>query len=215
MMGMMAGHPLFAALYDRMSAHAERAGLADLRTEVLAAASGRTLELGAGTGANLARYPAGVTELVATEPDPHMARRLRNRVAAEPPGFPVEVVEAGAERLTFEDRSFDTVAATLVLCTVADPARTVGEIARVLRPDGRLLLIEHIRDPGDGSLGRWQDRLRTPWGWVAGGCAPNRDTRATLVAAGFDVTGLQPAALPAAPPLVRPAMRGSATPPSG
>jgi hypothetical protein len=71
------------------------------------------------------------------------------------------------------------------------------------------------RDPGHGSLGRWQDRLRRPWGWVAGGCHPNRDTPATLAAAGFDVDGLEPAELPAAPPIVRPAIGGSAAPPGG
>ena len=75
-------------------------------------------------------------------------------------------------------------------------------------------MLEHVREP-EARLGRWQDRLRRPWGWVAGGCHPNRDTRATLAAAGFDISALEPAALPAAPPLVRPAIRGAATPRSG
>ena len=87
MIGGMAGHPLFAALYDRMTARAERAGLADLRASALEGAAGRTLELGAGTGANAARYPAAVTELVLTEPDPHVSRRLHEKLAASPPAF--------------------------------------------------------------------------------------------------------------------------------
>ena len=211
----MAGHPLFAALYDRMTARAERAGLADLRAGVLAGASGRTLELGAGTGSNAAHYPAAVTELVLTEPDPHMARRLREKLSSSPPPFQYEVVEAGAESLPFADDSFDSVASTLVLCTVDDPARTVSEVARVLRPGGGLLLLEHVRDPASGRLARWQDRLRRPWGWFAGGCHPNRDTAATLRGAGFDVSALESAQLPGAPPFVRPAIRGSAAPPSG
>jgi len=213
----MAGHPLFAALYDRLTARAERAGLADLRAGVIASARGRTLELGAGTGANAPHYSAAaaITELVLTEPDPHMARRLREKLAAEPPRPPYEVVESGAERLPFDNASFDTVVCTLVLCTVDDPARACAEIARVLRPDGRLLLLEHVRDPEAGGLGRWQDRLQRPWGWVAAGCHPNRDTPATLAAAGFDVGRLEPAELPAAPPLVRPAVRGEARPASG
>lgn len=211
----MAGHPLFAALYDRMTARAEQAGLADLRASVIAPASGRTLELGAGTGANAAHYPQAVTELILTEPDPHMARRLREKLADAPPGPPYEVVEAGAERLSFDDASFDTVVCTLVLCTVGDPARACAEIARVLRPGGRLLLLEHVRDPAAGTLGTWQDRLRRPWGWVAGGCHPNRDTSATLAAAGFEVAALEPTALPAAPPLVRPAIRGAVPRSSG
>ena len=140
---------------------------------------------------------------------------MREKLSSSPPPFQYEVVEAGAESLPFADDSFDTVASTLVLCTVDDPARTVSEVARVLRPGGGLLLLEHVRDPASGSLGAWQDRLRRPWGWFAGGCHPNRDTASTLRGAGFDVSALEPAQLPGAPPLVRPAIRGSAAPPSG
>jgi ubiquinone/menaquinone biosynthesis C-methylase UbiE len=211
----MAGHPIFAAIYDRLMKGTEEAGLADMRASVVGQASGRTLELGAGTGLNAAHYPAGVTEVVLTEPDPHMARRLRDRYAADPPAFAFEVVETGAETLPFEDGSFDTVVSTLVLCTVDDPVRAAGEISRVLKPGGKLLLLEHVHDPEDGGLGRWQNRLERPWGWLAGGCHPNRNTAATLAAAGFDVTGLEPGELPKAPPLVRPLIKGSADTASG
>jgi ubiquinone/menaquinone biosynthesis C-methylase UbiE len=211
----MAGHPIFAAIYDRMLAGTEKAGLADMRADLLARASGRTLELGAGTGANAAHYPPAVTEVVFTEPDPHMARRLRDKIAAAGPAFSYEVVETGAENLPFEDDSFDTVISTLVMCTVDEPARTAAEVARVLRPAGSLLLLEHVRDPDEGRLSRWQDRLERPWGWMAAGCHPNRDTAATLRTAGFDVSGLEPAELPKAPPLARPMIRGSVNPPAG
>ena len=215
MIALMAGHPIFAALYDRLMASSEDAGLADMRASVLAAATGRTLELGAGTGANAAHYPDAVTEVVLTEPDPHMARRLRERLAADPPGFDYEVVETGAERLPFDDRSFDTAVSTLVLCTVDDPYRATAEIARVLRPGGRLLVLEHVRDPDDGRLGGWQDRLERPWGWFAGGCHPNRRTSAALTEAGFDVSTLAPAEFPKAPPLARPMIQGSVRSASG
>jgi ubiquinone/menaquinone biosynthesis C-methylase UbiE len=211
----VAGHPIFAAIYDRLLAATEKAGLGEMRGELLAGASGRTLELGAGTGANVAHYPPGVSAAVLTEPDPHMARRLRERLTEEPPGFEYEVVETGAEQLPFDDASFDTVISTLVMCTVDDPARAAAEIARVVRPEGKLLLIEHIRDPDDGSLGRWQDRLRSPWGWFAGGCNPNRDTTATLEAAGFDLSEVAADELPKAPALARPLIRGSARAPGG
>jgi ubiquinone/menaquinone biosynthesis C-methylase UbiE len=194
-----------------MLAGTERAGLADLRSEVLSRASGRTLEIGGGTGLNLARYPSAVESLTVTEPDPHMARRVRQKVAAEAPPFPVEVVEAGAESLPFGDESFDTAVSTLVFCTVDDPDAAAAELRRVLAPGGRLLLLEHVRDPGEGRLARWQDRLERPWGWIAAGCHPNRDTAATLRRAGFEVE-LVPDQLPKAPPLVRPLVRGSASP---
>jgi ubiquinone/menaquinone biosynthesis C-methylase UbiE len=205
----MRGHRLFAAIYDRMLSGTEDAGLRDMRADLIRTASGRTLELGAGTGLNLGHYTDAVTELVLTEPDPHMARRLRARLAAEPPApGSVEVVEAPAEELPFEDASFDTVVSTLVLCTVESPERAIGELKRVLRSGGRLLYVEHVRSEGE-RLERWQDRLERPWGWFAGGCHPNRPTAATLTAAGFDVEP-EHGTLPKVPPIVRPMIRGTA-----
>jgi ubiquinone/menaquinone biosynthesis C-methylase UbiE len=200
-----------AALYDRLMAGSERAGLAEMRDETLAQASGRTLEIGGGTGLNLARYPAEIESLTVTEPDPYMAKRLRAKLAAEPPPFAVEVVEAGAERLPFDDGSFDTIVSTLVFCTVQDPDAAAAEVRRLLAPGGRLLLLEHVRSAEDGRLARWQDRLERPWGWFSGGCHPNRDTAATLRRAGFDVE-LSDEEFPKGPPLVKPMVRGSATP---
>jgi ubiquinone/menaquinone biosynthesis C-methylase UbiE len=204
------GHRIFAALYDRMLSGTEDAGLRDMRTELLAGARGRTLELGAGTGLNLAHYTDAVTELVLTEPDPHMARRLRTRLddGSPAPGR-VEVIEAPAERLPFEDQSFDTVVSTLVLCSVESPGGATAEIARVLKPDGRLLYLEHVRS-GDPALARWQDRLERPWGWLGAGCHPNRDTVAQLEATGLVAEPVQRDRLPKAPPIVRPLVRGEA-----
>ena len=104
----MPGHPIFAAIYDRLLAAEEKAGLRDMRANLLAGARGRVLELGAGTGLNLEHYSDAVTELVLTEPDPHMAKRLRRRVETLEVPFPIEVVETGAESLPFDDGSFDT-----------------------------------------------------------------------------------------------------------
>jgi ubiquinone/menaquinone biosynthesis C-methylase UbiE len=208
----LTGHRIFAALYDRMLAGTEKAGLADMRGEVVREAHGRTLELGAGTGLNLHHYTDAVAELVLTEPDPFMAKRLRSRLAEDPPAPPaVEIVETPAEALPFEDRSFDSVVSTLVLCSVEDPDGVVDQIARVLRPGGRFLYLEHVRDPDGGRLGRWQDRLERPWGWVAGGCHPNRPTERTLAELGFAMGGLQRERMPKAPPLVRPVIRGAAS----
>ncbi|WP_205699355.1 class I SAM-dependent methyltransferase [Conexibacter sp. SYSU D00693] len=194
---------LFAAIYDRVLAASEEAGLRAERAGLLAQARGDVVELGAGTGLNLEHYDrTAVGRLVLTEPDPHMAKRLRERVGGDPA---IEVVEAGAERLPLEDDSVDTVVATLVLCTIPDPEAALREAARVLRPGGRLLALEHVRSE-DAGLAKWQDRLERPWGWVAGGCHPNRNTRATLEASPLRLVETRATVMPKATPLVRPAM---------
>jgi ubiquinone/menaquinone biosynthesis C-methylase UbiE len=198
---------LFAAGYDRFLSSAEEAGLADNRRDLLANASGRTLELGAGTGLNLEHYPAAVSELVLTEPGEHMAKRLRRRAGNATRA--VEVVEAPAERLPFEDASFDTVVVTLVLCTVANPTGAVAEASRVLKPGGRLLFMEHVRSE-DPRIARWQDRLHRPWRFMGDGCNCNRDTLATLSASQLTVERVEHGEFPKAPPLVRPLIIGSA-----
>jgi ubiquinone/menaquinone biosynthesis C-methylase UbiE len=208
------GHPIFARFYDRLTAGIERAGLSEMRRDLLASATGRTLELGAGTGHNLEHYTDAVTELILAEPDPHMATRLRSRLAEEgtSAGRP-SVIEAAAEDLPFDDGSFDTVVATLVFCTVEDPARAFAEARRVLVEAGSLLFLEHVRSER-GRLAWWQDRLERPWGWVAAGCHPNRPTEHLLADAGFWIEQLDRDRLPKAPPWVRPMIRGTARRPS-
>jgi len=197
----------FSAVYDRAFEATEEAGLRRMRGELLAGAGGRVLELGAGTGANLELYPDAVESLTLTEPDPHMTRRLRQKLADS--GRTAEVVEAPAEDLPFPDDSFDSAVVTLVLCTVPDQDAALEEIHRVLKADGQLLFLEHVRaaDPG---LARWQDRLELPWRFLGDGCHCNRDTVAAISAAGFQLGDVEPGDLPKAPPIVRPLVRGSA-----
>jgi ubiquinone/menaquinone biosynthesis C-methylase UbiE len=194
-------------MYDRGLKGTEEAGLRAMRREALATATGRTIDLGAGTGANLALYPDAVTDLVLAEPDPHMLKRLR--VKAGEAGVDAEVVGASAENLPFADSSFDTAVFTLVLCTVPNPAAALAETARILRPGGRLLFVEHVR-AGEAGLARWQDRLEKPWRFIGDGCHCNRDTVATIEASPLTVEQLERERLPKAPPIIRPLVRGSA-----
>lgn len=211
----MKEHPIFARFYDRLMAGTERAGLARMRSDLLASASGRVLELGAGTGHNLSYYTDAVTELVMTEPDPHMASRLRERLEGEGTAAGrASVIVTPAEDLPFDDGSFDTIVATLVLCTVADPSRAVAEARRVLVEGGQLLFLEHVRSP-NRRLARWQDRLERPWGFFAAGCHPNRATDQLLAGAGFWIDSMEPDRLPKAPRIVRPMIKGVARRPEG
>jgi ubiquinone/menaquinone biosynthesis C-methylase UbiE len=197
----------FTAFYDRAMKSTEEAGMREIRREALAEAGGRTIDIGAGTGLNLPLFPPEVSDLVLAEPDPHMLKRLQVKVSES--GREASVVEAPAEKLPFEDASFDTAVFTLVLCTVPDPAAALAEAARLLRPGGKLLFVEHVRseDPG---LARWQDRLEGPWRFLGDGCHCNRNTVATIEASPFSLERVEHDSLPKAPPLVRPLVRGSA-----
>ena len=205
----MPEHRIFAAVYDKCSAGLEKAGLADKRRELLAQATGDTLELGAGTGGNIEHYPAAIQRLVLTEPDPHMAKRLRVHVEeSDRPG--IEVVEAGAEALPFGDDEFDTVTATLVFCTIPDPQAALDEVARVLKPDGRMLFMEHVRADSPRRA-RWQDRMNPVQNFLFGGCNLNRPTADTIRSSPLEVDELQQDEMPRmAGPLVKPMIVGSA-----
>jgi ubiquinone/menaquinone biosynthesis C-methylase UbiE len=194
-----------ALVYDPFLALGERRGMAARRRALLASARGRVLELGAGTGLNLAHYPA-VAELVLSEPDPAMRGRLERRLARA--GRPARVVAAGAEALPFADGAFDTVVSTMVLCTVQDLDAALAEVRRVLAPGGRLLLIEHVR-ASSPRLERWQDRLAGAWGAFADGCRCNQPTVERLEAAGLRVE-LQPDRWRGMPALVAPLVVGTA-----
>lgn len=197
----------FTALYDRLLKGTEEAGLREIRREALASATGRTIDIGAGTGANLPLYPQAVSELVLAEPDPHMLRKLQPRLGDA--ATATKVVQAGAETLPFEDGSFDTAVFTLVLCTVPNPSAALAEAARVLKPGGKLLFVEHVR-ADDPDLARWQDRLERPWHFFGDGCHCNRDTASMIGAAPFEQVRVEHGEMPKAPAIVRPLVHGAA-----
>jgi len=163
-------------LYDAMMALMESFGLRRWRDWLADGARGRVLEIGCGTGRNLTHYPAGVT-LVAIEPEAAMLTRARRRAPH------ALLVRASAEALPFRPGVFDTAVSALVFCSVPDATKGLEEVKRVLAPQGRLRMLEHVRASGLG--GKWQDFIQPAWTCVAGGCHPNRETEATVEACGF------------------------------
>jgi SAM-dependent methyltransferase len=198
---------IMALVYDPFLWMGEIAGMRRRRHALLAGARGRVVEIGAGTGLNIAHYPDGIADLVLNEPEPGMRRRLARRL--ERHAGVAQIADAPAERLPLEDASVDTVVSTLVLCTVDDPERSLREIARVLRPDGQLLFIEHVR-ASSRFLAACQDLLLQPWRRFGGGCRCNRPTADLMRDCGFTVDA-DSAAWRGMPPIVRPLIVGRAT----
>jgi ubiquinone/menaquinone biosynthesis C-methylase UbiE len=199
----------FSALaYDPFLSRGERRGMRARRAALIGDARGRVLEIGAGTGLNVEHYPTGLDELVLAEPIAAMADLLRRRLVTA--GRVATVVEAPAEQLPFPDASFDTVVSTMVLCTVEDPHAAIDEIARVLRPGGSLLFVEHVRSTDSPRLARWQDRLEKPWAVFAAGCHPNRDTLALLSESPLRVAPVDTSRWDGMPAIVRPLVSGRA-----
>jgi ubiquinone/menaquinone biosynthesis C-methylase UbiE len=196
---------VIGCLYDLAGRRAEKGELGEQRRALVSRLEGTVLEVGAGTGLNLPHYERA-SRVVAVEPDLGMAGRLRKR--APQAAVPVEVVAASAESLPYEDETFDTTVITFVLCSVDDPQAALAEVRRVLKPGGRLVVLEHVR--GEGRLARWQDRLTPLHRRLAGDCHLNRETRNELAAAGFDVTDVQSVRIPGSHPLVRSGIQGVA-----
>jgi ubiquinone/menaquinone biosynthesis C-methylase UbiE len=140
-----------------------------------------------------------------------MIRQLTRRVDDEPPPVGAwRLVQAGAEALPFDDASFDTVVATFVHCSIPDPPAALREIARVLRPGGRYLFIEHVRSDDSPALARFQDLVELPHRYFAAGCYPNRRTERLLGESPLTVTALIHERMPRSLPTVRPNIRGVA-----
>lgn len=163
--------------------------LRKVRAEVVPAARGNVLELGAGTGANFGYYSAEVKRLTACEPDPYMRQRAEKKRALAP--CEVRMDSAVAEDLPYRDSSFDSVVLTFTLCSVQDPPQVLAEALRVLRPGGRLLFAEHVVHPHRIGKGI-QTQLNRPWGMVSGGCHLDRDALELIRQAGFQDVRHQP-----------------------
>jgi ubiquinone/menaquinone biosynthesis C-methylase UbiE len=198
-----------AGLYDRSMRQSEEACLDFWRTELLRELSGEVLEIGAGTGASLPRYPKAVTRLVLCEPDKHMRRKLQARV--ESLGLRhANVLDASLDDLPVAPKSFDAVVCSLVLCSVSDQHRALSAIMRVLKPHGRLVFLEHVAADNNPRRLRWQRHLEPIWKRFMGNCHLARRTESAILGAGFEIEWIKRESIRKALPIVRPSIRGVA-----
>ncbi len=177
-------HPIFARMYTRLAVVADKKGGAAHRDELLAGAAGRVIEVGAGSGANFAHYPTGVTEVVAVEPETYL--RAKAEATAQKVTTNVHVVDGTADHLPVDDASCDIAVASLVLCSVPDQSAALAELRRVIRPGGELRFYEHIRSHNP-RLAKLQRRIDLVHPWLGGGCHASRETDRTIEGAGFVV----------------------------
>jgi ubiquinone/menaquinone biosynthesis C-methylase UbiE len=172
--------------------------LVPYRERVIASAEGRVLEIGIGSGLNLPFYGPHVREIVGLEPAPRliaMARQVAERIP-----MPVTFMEESAAAIPLDDNAVDTVVMTWTLCTIPQADRALSEMRRVLKPNGRLLFVEHGLAPDDG-VRRWQDWLTSAWKRISGGCHLNRQIQSMIESAGFRFDRLHTAYMPGPKPM--------------
>jgi SAM-dependent methyltransferase len=186
----------FTPRYNRVSA--------EVKGRLLGQAAGDVLEIGAGTGANFAFFPPGIRW---TGCDPNPSARVYSERAAAQAGVSASWHTASAEDLPFDAGRFDSVVATLTLCSVHSPERVLSEIRRVLRPGGVFLFLEHVAAESSSPLLRRQQRWAPAFRCLAG-CRPNQDTAALVAGAGFSDVRIEPLTLPL--PIVGPHVAGRA-----
>ncbi len=203
-MGLYCEH-IFPRLMDHVMRGAE---FQQLRTGVLQSAAGEVMEIGIGTGLNLAHYGPTVSRVRAVDPNPMLPARVAERRGGV--SFPVEISHQSAERLPYDDRTFDCVVSTWTLCTITDPGRALQEVGRVLKPGGKFLFLEHGRSD-DQKITRWQDRLNPVQNIIGCGCNLNRRIDDLIAQAGLTITQLDRFAMQGVPRIGGEMYRGTAT----
>lgn len=181
-----ASYDRMARFYDLYDKPMDLLGVRRRRKRLLGHAKGKTLEVGVGTGRNLDFYPDGV-ELAGIDVSANMLARARR--VAERLDRPIALELADVQNLPYRDGSFDTVTATCVFCSVADPVAGLREVARVVRPDGQVLLLEHVR-PRNPLLGWLADRI-APMIARLMGPEINRRTEDNVAAAGLHIVEIR------------------------
>ena len=186
-----AGNPIRGRLnawfFDRMDSYINGL-LADRKTHLFGQLAGTIVEIGPGVGANFSYLQRG-TKLCAVEPNPHMHAALQRR--AETYGIDLELLANGAEETDLPSGSVDAVLCSLVLCSVADPEAVLVEVARILKPGGRFVFIEHITSHESARLRLLQVIVKQPWRYLFEGCHTNRATDTLIQSAGFASVDIQ------------------------
>lgn len=180
-----------------------------LRADLLQDVRGEVLEIGFGTGLNLAHYPPSISNLSVVDPAELLPHRVSERIATA--SFPVRTTQVTAEALPYPDQQFDRVVSTWTLCTIPDPVQALREVARVLKPEGTLLFLEHGRSD-DQTIAAWQDRLNPIQNVVGCGCHLNRPIDQLIAQAGLRIAHLDRFLLPDVPRIAGEMYRGRATP---
>ncbi|WP_240702947.1 class I SAM-dependent methyltransferase [Cohnella luojiensis] len=176
----------FPKVYDSLMGPLERRGFGQIRKKLIQKAHGEVLEIGSGTGLNFPFYEHA-NKVTAIEPEPRMRELSLPR--AQSAQVPIDVILAEAEKLPFPDDFFDTVVCTLVFCTIPNPTKALEEIRRVCKPEGHILLIEHVKIE-HRFLGQLQEWLTPFWKRLCDGCHLNRNTLHLVKLAGFKVTSV-------------------------
>lgn len=199
----------FAFIYDPLIAKTEEACLKDWRKVLLKNANGIVLEVGAGTGANLAHYTDSVDELIISEPDEFMRKRLVEKLK----GFDINntsIKDFGMEDIDLADNSVDCVVSTLVCCSVNSPHKSLQQAYRVLKPGGKFLFMEHVAAENNPKRLKWQNFMNPIWKRISGNCHTNRETEKYMLETGFEILQIEKASMRKAPAFVRPTIRGIA-----
>lgn len=165
-----------------------QARLVPYRTRVVSGAAGRVLEIGIGSGLNLPFYGTAVREVISIEPSPRLLKLARD--AGRRSARTLKLVEGSAESIPIENESIDNIVTTWSMCSIPNVGRALAEMRRVLRPEGRLLFVEHGRAPEE-RVQWWQDRLTPIWTHLSGGCHLNRPIEDTVQAAGFRIERIE------------------------
>lgn len=203
---------LTTVFYDMVMKSPEESCLRDWRRELLKDVSGKILEIGAGTGASLSLYPDNTDlEISLAEPDKFMRILLEKNINVLKLKN-ISVMDSSAEKIQSPDDSFDYVFVSLVCCSFGDVTKALKEIKRVLKSTGKLIFLEHVAAEKGTKRRKWQDRLNPLWKPIAGNCNLNRDTEKSIREAGFEILEIKHESMRKAVSIVRPTIRGVASP---